>query len=291
MKLVDEIIEMASDGKQSLADALWKCLILAFDLKNEKLKEWVEKELNGFNKDDDVPEYRKVMLHSKGNFTGPMGAWLPQRPLPIGIIDKRHRDMLTSKLVQPIAAYEGAAAKEVAAVFNWSPDLIAHYQAKFIDGFALSQAWQEVPSSLMVSLCEEVRNRVLRFALEIREELGHVADKAADVPSDKIDAAVINYIYGGMNVIAGTAANFAQVDIAVGDFQALSNALKALDISKPQIDELKVAIEKDHRGFGGRTKEWLTKAGARVAKAGVKVGTAVGQEVLKSLLLQYFGLK
>lgn len=291
MKLVDEIIEMASDGKRSLADALRKCLILAFDLKNEKLKEWVEKELNGLNKDDDVPEYRKAMLHSKGNFTGPMGAWLPQRPLPIGIIDKKHWNMLASRLVQPIAAYEGSAAKAGEAVINWPPDLIAHYQAKFIDGFALSQAWQEVPSSLMVSLCEEVRNRVLRFALEIREELGHVADKAADVPSEKIDAAVINYIYGGMNVIAGTAANFAQVDIAVGDFQALSSALKALNISKPQIDELKVAIEKDHQGFGGRTKEWLTKAGARVAKAGVKVGTAVGQEVLQALLLQYFGLK
>ena len=47
MKLVDEIIQMASDGKRSLADALRKCLILAFDLKNDKLKQWVEKELNG----------------------------------------------------------------------------------------------------------------------------------------------------------------------------------------------------------------------------------------------------
>jgi hypothetical protein len=97
-----------------------------------------------------------------------------------------------------------------------------------------------------------------------------------------------------LHLFEGTRFNLAHAlawDIAVGDFQALSSALKALNISKPQIDELKVAIEKDHQGFGGRTKEWLTKAGARVAKAGVKVGMAVGQEVLQALLLQYFGLK
>jgi hypothetical protein len=109
MKLVDEIIEMASDGKRSLSDALRKCLVLAFELKNEKLKYWIEKELNGFNTGDEIPDYRKALLHSKGNFSGPMGAWIPQRPLPVSIIDKKHRDMLTSKLVQPIAAYEGSA--------------------------------------------------------------------------------------------------------------------------------------------------------------------------------------
>jgi hypothetical protein len=41
MKLVDEIIEMAADGKKPLADVLRKCLILSFSLKNDTLKVWV----------------------------------------------------------------------------------------------------------------------------------------------------------------------------------------------------------------------------------------------------------
>ena len=69
MKLVNEIIELASDGKQPLAKVLRKCLILAFDLKNDELKYWTEKELNGFDKDDELPPYRSVTLHSKGNFS------------------------------------------------------------------------------------------------------------------------------------------------------------------------------------------------------------------------------
>jgi hypothetical protein len=55
IKLVDEIIEMAADGKKPLADALRKCLVLAFELKNERLKEWIEKELNGYTNKDEVP--------------------------------------------------------------------------------------------------------------------------------------------------------------------------------------------------------------------------------------------
>jgi hypothetical protein len=146
MKLVDEIIELASDGKKSLADALRKCLVLAFELKNEALKEWTEKELNGFYKGDVVPKYREANLHSKGNFTGIGGSRLTNRPLPLSVLDKEHRDLLTHRLVQPIAAYETliAAAADKNPSINWPPDLIVHYQEKFIEDFVLSSAWQVV---------------------------------------------------------------------------------------------------------------------------------------------------
>src|ERR1700685_3592356 len=103
MKLVGEIIDLGSDGTKPLPDVLRKCLLLSFDLKNEKLKVWVEKELNGFDRHDELPQYRSVVLHSSGNFTGPMGGWIPQRPLPLGVLDKKDRDFLMpTRLSQPI---------------------------------------------------------------------------------------------------------------------------------------------------------------------------------------------
>ena len=47
-KLVNEIIEMAADGKRPVADALRKCLILSFELKNDRLKAWANQELSGY---------------------------------------------------------------------------------------------------------------------------------------------------------------------------------------------------------------------------------------------------
>ena len=289
MKLIDEIVSMAADGKQPIADALRKCLILAFQLKNEKLKEWTEKELNGFSHQDELPEYRRVSLHSKGNFSGPAGAWIPQRPLPMGILDERDRKMMmTSGFRQAIAAYDGVGDKLSDAIIPWAPDLIGKYQGKFIRGYALSQAWQEVPASMMIGVCEEVRNRLLRFALEIREELGQVHDEPSELAAKKVEAAVVNHIYGGTNVIAGTASNFAQVGTAIvaGDFASLKAALEEAKIPGAEIDELKKAVDEDE-GFGKRTKGWLQKFG----QTGAKIGATVGQDVLKEWLLQYLGLK
>jgi AbiTii len=139
MKLVDEIVEMAVDSRASVADALRKCLVLAFQLKNEKLKAWTEKELNGFDPDDAVPEYRRVTLHSKGNCSGIAGARMTNRPLPMSVLDREHWDLLTSRLIQPIGAYETfrTASPDENPSIPWPPDLIVHYQESFIDGFAL----------------------------------------------------------------------------------------------------------------------------------------------------------
>jgi AbiTii len=245
---------------------LRKCLILSFDLKNETLKAWVEGELNGFGKDDELPQYRRVMLHSRGNFSGPAGAWIPKRPLPLGVLETKDRDFLVpTRLSQPIAAYDQSEArKQNNATIAWPPDLIVKYQEKFIEGYALSHAWQDLPASVLVGLCEEVRNRVLRFDLEIRDELGQFEDKPSAIPAERIEAAVVNYIYGGVNVIGGTVRDFTQIGNVVvprGDLNALTAALKRLDVGDAEIVLLEQAIGDDRKsgaaGLGQRTKNWL----------------------------------
>src|SRR5436190_8302656 len=103
--------------------------------------------------------------------------------------------------------------------------------------FRLLKCWD-------LGLCEEVRNRLLRFALEIREELGHVEDKPSAVPAENVEAAIVNFIYGGVNVIGATVKEFTQIGnlvVAKGDFSGLTKALKTLDI--PDADAvLKQAI-------------------------------------------------
>lgn len=292
MKLIDEIISMSSDGQVRIADGLRKCLILSFQLKNEKLKAWVEKELNGFDKEDIIPRYRQMNPHSKGNFSGPGGARLTNRPLPIAVLKREHWDLLSNRMAQPIASYESliAAGPQQNVSIPWAPDLILEYQESFIEGFALSSAWQEIPMSLVIGLCEAVRNRLLRFALELKDEMGHVGNEPSAVPAATVEAAVVNYIYGGTNVIAGTAADFSQignVEIAADDFASLAKALAEIGIPEKQIDELKIAVEADHKNFGSRTKAWLKSIGT----AGVRAGVTIGQDVVKDMLLRYFNLK
>jgi AbiTii len=71
--------------------------VLAFDLTNDKLKAWVESELNGYADKTSV-KYRNAYLNSKGNFSGPFGGRMKNKPLPLGVLDKKYRQFLEPTL-------------------------------------------------------------------------------------------------------------------------------------------------------------------------------------------------
>lgn len=48
------------DESEPLAGLLRKCLLLGAETGSEALREWARRELNGYDSDEDVPEYRKV---------------------------------------------------------------------------------------------------------------------------------------------------------------------------------------------------------------------------------------
>jgi hypothetical protein len=301
VKLLNEIIDAATDPKISVAATLRKCLILSFELKNDKLKTWVEAELNGYERGGEIPGYRKLHLHAKGNFQGPFGAWIPSRPLPMAVLEERHRKYLDPAILsEPIASYEESVAKsdsEGEFIMNWSPDLIARYQRKFMDGYALSQAWQELPSGAIIAVVDSVRNRLLRFALELRDELGLVGDEPKKVSAEKVDQAVTNYIFGGTNIIAGTAKDFTQVGsihIAKGDLGAFVDALRTLGIDQKHIEEATTALLIDGapkgKQLGTTVGEWLTSIGGKLGDAGLKIGTGAVKELITQWMLQYWGL-
>jgi hypothetical protein len=212
MKLLDEIIKLSTDDKESVSVLLRKCLILGYQLKNDRLKGWVEQEINGYNATDDIPEYRVIGAIAKGQFVGTFGRSITEQPLPAGVLQEKHRHFaLTATLRQPIAAYDihrgrgkddgniqgkdGATKQRF--VIEWPPDLTVAYQSKFIQDFTLIRAWQEIGNSVFLSLIDTTRNRVLRFALDLQAELGLVSDDPAAVSQEKVDQYVNTYIFGG----------------------------------------------------------------------------------------------
>ena len=301
MKLVDEIIKLATEDKESVSVLLRKCLVLSYQLNNEKLKTWADKELDGYQQGEDVPPYRIAHTISKGTFLGGGGAILRDQPLNPQVMDSEHRHFATTlNLNGPIASYEIGLDDKVTnnAIMPWPPAITARYQMKFIQGgWALNRAWQEIPASLMVGLVATIRNRILRFALELRSELGSVNDNIADLPPTTIDRTVVNHIYGAQNVFAGSAQNVSQIGnivVAENDIEGLKTALKTLGLANADIAELEHAITEDAAGgkpsLGERTKEWLKRLGSNLSKEGVKVGIEVAKATATKCVLQYFGL-
>jgi AbiTii len=315
MQLLDEIIELAVDGNTQTTTLLRKCLLLARRLKNARLREWVEKELNGYEASDELPDYRRTTGVAKGLFLGPFNSSISDQPLPAHVLRKEHRHWASEiTLRQPIVAYErndqpkkdgeqtanGSQDQRAPGkyVIPWPAGLVVMYQAKFIEDYALNRAWLEIPTSTFPALIDTVRNKVLMFALDLKDDLGDVGDDIDAVSREKIDSQVVYNIYGGTNIVANSAQNFTQVGtitVNEGDAEALRSALRKLGISESGVSELKAALAEDESvasapSLGQRTKAWLTGIGSKVAEAGANIAVETAKAEATKYLLQYLGL-
>ena len=301
MNLLDEIIDLAAGEQRSVATLLRKCLVLAHALRNDRLKVWAENELNGYAPTDDgIPEYRKTAAPAKGIFMGGFGAQINDQPIPPALLQERHRHFAESAVLrQPIASYENVEAGS-RLVLEWPANLTVLYQADFFDGdYALNRAWQEIPGSVFVGLIDTIKTRVLRFALELKDDVGSVGKNLNELPKEKVDQQVVTYIFGGTNVIASR--DFTQIDsieMKQGDWSALATALNRLGVRDPAISELKAALDEDSKdatmpapGLGSRTASWLKALGKKSSEVALSVGVEVVKKEATKWILGYLGLK
>src|ERR1700761_2704295 len=94
MKLLDDIIELASDNKEPIGNLLRRCLVLERQLKNEKFKAWIDLELDGYGPgNEDLPSYRIFNCVNKGDFYG-MTVKMTGQPISLHVMNDHDRKML-----------------------------------------------------------------------------------------------------------------------------------------------------------------------------------------------------
>src|SRR5690606_22230209 len=87
---------------------LRKVFLVSKELKDKEFIKWVEKELNGYNDGDEVPNYRIISIIPKGHFVGLGNSQLNNVELPISLIQKEHPDYIenVSRLYNAISELE-----------------------------------------------------------------------------------------------------------------------------------------------------------------------------------------
>lgn len=304
MSLTEEIIAACADDHTSLATILRKCLILASELGSADLKAWASKELEGYENVDELPSYRIMGITAKGLFLAGFGAQLNDQPLPSGNLDAKHRHWATTaKSMQGVSALEALIAKDPtgSARVYWPADMVAHYQTKFIEGYALNRAWQEIPIPGIVEIVDTVRTKVLKFVLELREKLGDVDKAVTSKPRAQIAPVVQNIfhttVYGGTALVASSAKDIftqSQALIVEGNFESLSSALAAQGMERADINQLANALEADAAELSLKKKTsvsaWITSSAKKLAKAAAGMTVDVAKATLTAYVSTYLGI-
>jgi hypothetical protein len=165
------------------------------------------------------------------------------------------------------------------------------YQRKILEDCVLIRAWQDLPRPAIAGLLDMIRNRVLKFALEIKDELGPTNGDPAAIPPEKIERSVAITIYGGNNVISETAC----IAISQSNFISLATELEQLGVKKNDLAELERVLEHDAipptaNTLDGKTLEWIRKTAAKAGTGALNVSGKVAEAVLTQLIRQHLGL-
>jgi hypothetical protein len=297
--LLDDIIRLAQDDTQSLPNLLRKCLILASELKNDRLKAWANQELDGYADlgGELVPNYRKVEAHAFGSFAGPLNAWTSKHIIIPGVMHEEHKHWAERvQIIQSVSSLDDLARtdlKQRVLTSHWPPDMIAYYSDKLWDGWICHDAWQEIPKSVLIQVLDTVRNITLRMALEIKDELGTSYGDLSRMRPEEIARVkdVVIHNLGG-NVAFGNLDASGSTTIIAGDRKSLDTVLSKSGMGKEDLNELSEAILVDGGSkLGNGMANWIQSKSGKVIVAGMKVTASIGQQLLTEWLMQYVGLK
>lgn len=175
MSLLREIQEAATSSTVSVSTTLLKCQLLAARLDFQPLREWVDKELNGYPHDGSLPDYRRLgFVEVRGQLAGMMGSGIKNFPIPMTIIEEKHRETLFRvDLYGGIAGYEHLVdSNESTFSEKWPAHYIQYYAQEPMteNGMHLVDAAKVISKGAMVAMLSTVRSRILTLASEIERE-------------------------------------------------------------------------------------------------------------------------
>ncbi len=306
MSLLSEIINEAAAG-DDVARLLRKCMVLAHTLNSQKLTDWAKAELNGYPDGVELPNYRHLSCRNKGSFVGPFHSWQGTLEIPLWVIpEKMRKDFASVSAHQPIANYQNLVAnsKNGRGISQPWPTHIAHeYAAEHLEsGGTCLRAWKEISPSEVVALLDQVKSRILEFALAISKEFPELTNgnellNGSTSKGQQVTQTFHTTIMGSVGNVATGSTNVSQVSaLAVegGHWESLRTALAEQGLPAEDIDELRQALEKDKEsgesGVGIQVRTWLGNLTAKaMGGAGSIAVNAVGGAIAP-LIGKYLGL-
>lgn len=301
MKLISEIIDLLSSSERDVATALMKTKVLLFQLGEKELLEWVNNELNGYPDRNNLPSYRLLYLTVVANISN--GSYrATEQPLPLSHLESKLRDRLEKDYnTQSIAVIEGYAKKDTGLQVPVPPEFYPSLSKGLANRYEVERAWALHSVGAMTQIVTEVSSRLLDFVLELSERFPEemnpteMKSRSKEVGvSDLFNSAV----FGDNTTIVVGNSNTQNVKNSVvkNDLPSLKLALKEIDVSESDIEELEKAIESDqnaieleNKSFGENVSQWVGGMVTKAANTAWNVNVGAAGSLLATAIGKYYG--
>lgn len=250
--LLNQIVQDLVNPEVNLGDTFLKMKIVAFNLQNQQLKTWIEKEIGGYGKDDEIPEYRIVPTTVYGDLIQDLPGrtgYARNTPLVYDYTSEETRNWLSRvKLHNPISEIEDYVKKGNDVSFNVPHFMQAEITKTLSNYWHVQNAWRITPNSYFIGIVSMIKNKLLDFVLELNATLGsgNISMPSQKQKVDDIFRNTVGSIQGGtVNISVGDKNNNLNVGTAQNSAvtQNVTQSYTKNEIEK--IKELVVAIKSD----------------------------------------------
>jgi len=293
LSLLREIQEAATDSTIDISTVLRKAKILAARLQNPDFETWIDHELNGYEGASTVPPYRRIGVVVQATISDGYRQWDSAPVMTSFLPEKLQAWGAYAALNQPISAIAAMVSRKDGQLqAPWPQEMAVKYGAKGYNGFECLGARQVINPSSLVGIVEQVRNRVLEFALKIEAAAPEAGETpvgaAAPISQEKITQIFNTYVYGNSNNVAPAGSHVSQHSAATlqqGDLDSLLKYLREIGISDAAVGELQQATD-SQPDKKAAAEGWLGK----LAMSGATAATGAVFSLAAKAVAHYFGM-
>jgi len=266
MKLIDEIIDILSSENTNLENALIKTKVLLHKMGEKVLLNWINNEINGYTKEDKIPEYRIISTSVYGTATNGYTTRWENHRLPIGHLSKKiQKSLSVQEMDESISALEILAKSKNTLSAPLPTEYCPSFAKGLGNGIYVESAYKQITQTQIVQILTQIRNRLLDFLLELSERLEESSDDDIKSQSKKIGTSELfnHTIFGDNTTIIVGDNNSNSSNQVKNNLDKLIEELKNNKIDESEIEELKISIEKDTNNetkeYGENVKNWFKK--------------------------------
>lgn len=253
-----KILKELASNQTSLDVVLSRLIIIASDIEDIKLQEWALNELNGYSKNENVPEYRQ--LQGELIYSGINGHLMVNKlHLDIGFLDKDFQEIV----LQPFAVSNGISlllsGLENGEIF--SKDMTFLSSQVYKNSETITGAIQATNIALVFNkaqiqnIISNVRTKLLQIFLELDKNYGNLDELDVSQQIDDIDSVkqTIHQIIYQDNSIT----NSGEINLATGKSVLEINQNNGID--GDQLNNILIQIRQTQENISSSDKEAISE--------------------------------
>lgn len=293
-----EIVSILGSENCNLVNALIKTRILASQIGQDQLNEWVGWELNGYPDGSDVPQYRRIKLSLKANASNAAYRYTGYQLPTMQLSEQNQSRLLFSNVRAGVGAISTWIGKSV--VVSYPPEFGSYFRGVIDSSYSIESLWGEAGVGAYEQILVEIRSRLLGYVLDLQKTLPKGVDANEPEPTsmkDKRDSMFHGAMFGHNTTIQIGNANTATVtnSVTMGDVSSLVEHLRTSGVPDADLQLLPAAVAADgdapkaSKKLGNAVGAWVGGLMGKAATGVWDVGVSAAGTLLAGALSSYYG--